>query len=134
MQAEQRRVRDTITCTSSPRTCHASVLVCSHHHRVCKQGPPGTGKPRTIPALVEALARSFGKTRERQRELGQILVCADTNAATDNIAEGVVAAGIDIVRLGQAARVGACDCNACDSVMLHQWAETRRRRQLEYVL
>lgn len=80
--------------------------VCNTVSLLSPQGPPGTGKTRTIHALVEALARTYGATAERQRELGQILVCADTNAATDNIVEGVAAAGIDIVRLGQAAKVG----------------------------
>ncbi|KAK9803820.1 hypothetical protein WJX73_003427 [Symbiochloris irregularis] len=40
-----------------------------------------------------------------ERMLGQILVCSDTNAATDNIVEGLVAAGINVVRIGQPAKV-----------------------------
>lgn len=39
------------------------------------------------------------------RMLGQILVCADTNAATDNIVEGLLAVGINVVRIGQPAKV-----------------------------
>ena len=54
---------------------------------------------------MEALALTYGKNRKRQSSLGQILVCADTNAAADTSVEGIWAAGIDIVRLGQAAKV-----------------------------
>lgn len=38
--------------------------------------------------------------------MGQLLACADTNAATDNIVEGLVRAGLNVVRMGQAAKVG----------------------------
>ena len=34
-----------------------------------------------------------------------ILACADTNAAVDNIVEGLVESGINVVRLGQPAKV-----------------------------
>lgn len=87
------------------------------------QGPPGTGKTRTILALVGAMASVFtAAERPRQggepadfpsllpwnfhcSQLGQILVCADTNAATDNMVEGLLALGIDVVRIGQPAKV-----------------------------
>lgn len=72
---------------------------------MCVQGPPGTGKTRTIHALIEALVHTFSRNRGRFGPLGQILVCADTNAATDNIVEGVWGSGIDIVRIGQPAKV-----------------------------
>ena len=51
------------------------------------------------------MTRTFARGRGGGEALGQILVCADTNAATDNVVEGVWGAGIDIVRLGQAAKV-----------------------------
>ena len=44
--------------------------------------------------------------------MGQLLACADTNAATDNIVEGLVRAGLSVVRLGQAAKV----CSAVDAM------------------
>ena len=37
--------------------------------------------------------------------MGPILACADTNAATDNIVEGLLKRGINVVRLGQPAKV-----------------------------
>ena len=74
-------------------------------HVWLSKGPPGTGKTRTIHALVETLAHTFSKAQARSGALGQILVCADTNAATDNIVEGLLGTGIDIVRLGQVAKV-----------------------------
>lgn len=42
--------------------------------------------------------------------MGPILACADTNAATDNLVEGLVERGIDVVRLGQPAKVRALLC------------------------
>lgn len=39
--------------------------------------------------------------------MGPILACADTNAATDNIVEGLLKRGINVVRLGQPAKVHA---------------------------
>lgn len=39
--------------------------------------------------------------------MGPILACADTNAATDNLVEGLVERGINVTRLGQPAKVGA---------------------------
>lgn len=37
--------------------------------------------------------------------LGAPLACADTNAAVDNIVEGLMERGIQVVRLGQPTRV-----------------------------
>ena len=39
------------------------------------------------------------------RSFGTILACAGTNAAADNLAEGLVAAGVRTVRVEQAAKV-----------------------------
>ena len=64
------------------------------------QGPPGTGKTRTLLAYMEVMV----KTPPRQ-PLTPILACADTNAAVDNIVEGLVERGIRVVRLGQPAKV-----------------------------
>lgn len=70
------------------------------------QGPPGTGKTRTLLALLEVLAR-IAPGPGRANAMGPILACADTNAATDNIVEGLLARGINVTRMGQPAKVGA---------------------------
>ncbi len=77
------------------------------------QGPPGTGKTRTLLALLELLSRINGAPGRAQR-MGPILACADTNAATDNLVEGLLARGIAVTRLGQPAKVRpACSCSSC---------------------
>jgi regulator of nonsense transcripts 1 len=68
------------------------------------QGPPGTGKTRTLLALLEILAR-ISAAPQRFAMMGPILACADTNAATDNIVEGLLEAGINVTRMGQPAKV-----------------------------
>lgn len=71
------------------------------------QGPPGTGKTRTLLALLEILAR-ISAGAGRASLMGPILACADTNAATDNITEGLLERGINVTRMGQPAKVGPC--------------------------
>ncbi len=68
------------------------------------QGPPGTGKTRTLLALLEILAR-ISAAPGRVNLMGPILACADTNAATDNIVEGLLERGINVTRMGQPAKV-----------------------------
>jgi len=58
-------------------------------------GPPGTGKTTT---LVEAV----GETLRRET---QVLVCAQSNAAVDWIAEQLLARGISVLRVGNPMRV-----------------------------
>ena len=69
--------------------------------RVLVQGPPGTGKTRTLLVLLRILCRLSAVSPE----MGPILACADTNAATDNILEGLVAAKVNVVRLGRPSSV-----------------------------
>lgn len=69
------------------------------------QGPPGTGKTRTLLGLVEVLVRTALLQPDRHAAMGPILACADTNAAVDNLAEGLDGLGLRVVRVGQPAKV-----------------------------
>ena len=69
------------------------------------QGPPGTGKTKTLQAFVEvllALAKALGSNDT----IGQILACAETNPATDNVLERLVQSDHSVVRVGHPERVG----------------------------
>jgi len=68
------------------------------------QGPPGTGKTRTLLAMMKVLADA-NRAPHRWKKFGTMLACAGTNAATDNLAEGLLAEGVRVVRLGQPAKV-----------------------------
>jgi ATP-dependent RNA/DNA helicase IGHMBP2 len=58
-------------------------------------GPPGTGKTTTVVELIcQAVARGE-----------QVLACAASNLAVDNLLERLVLAGVNAVRLGHPARV-----------------------------
>ena len=59
-------------------------------------GPPGTGKTTTLVQAIKALARS---------ENGQVLVVAPSNAAVDLISEKLSDEGLNVVRIGNPARV-----------------------------
>ena len=58
-------------------------------------GPPGTGKTT---AVVEVIRLAVLASR-------RVLACAPSNLAVDNIAEKLVAHGVDLLRLGHPARV-----------------------------
>jgi superfamily I DNA and/or RNA helicase len=58
-------------------------------------GPPGTGKTTVLVALVLAAAARGER----------VLAAAPSNLAVDNLVERLVAAGLDVVRLGHPARV-----------------------------
>ena len=60
-------------------------------------GPPGTGKTTTVAELIRQIA-----ARDEQ-----VLACAPSNTAVDNLLERLVAAGLRVVRLGHPARVAA---------------------------
>ncbi|EIE21783.1 P-loop containing nucleoside triphosphate hydrolase protein, partial [Coccomyxa subellipsoidea C-169] len=94
------------------------------------QGPPGTGKTRTLLALLEILARISG-TPQRAAMMGPILACADTNAATDNIVEGLLARGINVTRMGQPAKVRPFLCLLSLVLLLHAVAARRQPARVQ---
>jgi ATP-dependent RNA/DNA helicase IGHMBP2 len=58
-------------------------------------GPPGTGKTTTLVQAIKGL----------QRQEGQVLVVAPSNAAVDLLSERLSEAGLNVVRVGNPARV-----------------------------
>jgi ATP-dependent RNA/DNA helicase IGHMBP2 len=93
-------------------------------------GPPGTGKTRT---LVEVIAQATARGL-------RVLAAAASNTAVDNLAERLVAAGLEPVRLGHPARVStAMEAHTLDALLdrsgvykmtrqWHQEAAVLRRR------
>ena len=71
-----------------------SHVVCAREVAIV-HGPPGTGKTTT---LVEAIAETL-------RRETQVLVCAQSNAAVDWIAEQLLARGLSVLRIGNPMRV-----------------------------
>eukprot|EP01025_Chloroclados_australasicus_P005026 TRINITY_DN11411_c0_g1_i8.p1 TRINITY_DN11411_c0_g1~~TRINITY_DN11411_c0_g1_i8.p1 ORF type:complete len:1025 (-),score=122.83 TRINITY_DN11411_c0_g1_i8:579-3653(-) len=74
------------------------------------QGPPGTGKTSALISLLELVCHANEIIRDSNLPnawctTGKILVCADTNAATDNLVEGLMSRGLSVVRLGNPAKV-----------------------------
>jgi len=76
-------------------------------------GPPGTGKTTT---LVEVLRRTAKRSKP-------VLVCAPSNAAVDVLTERCATAGLDVVRIGNLARVDP-------DVMRHTLSERVKRTGL----
>lgn len=76
------------------------------------QGPPGTGKTRTLLGLVEVLIKTALLKPERWAEMGPVLACADTNAAVDNLTEGLDGLGLRVVRIGAPAKARATSARA----------------------
>ncbi|KAJ7783332.1 P-loop containing nucleoside triphosphate hydrolase protein [Mycena metata] len=61
------------------------------------QGPPGTGKTKTIVEAIKLLKLHFQVPHP-------LLVCAYTNVAINNLVEGLVAAGVNPLRVGSGRR------------------------------
>ena len=68
------------------------------------QGPPGAGKSTASVALLKLAAMSSESP---------LLACADSNAACDNLLEGMLSQGVNAVRIGRPGRAAA-----------HLWAST----------
>lgn len=54
---------------------------------------------------LQVLVKTAQKDSRRWAAMGPILACGDTNAAVDNLVEGLVNKGLRVVRLGQPAKV-----------------------------
>ena len=68
------------------------------------QGPPGTGKTKVALAVLVAwvqAGRSGGSELVGRAAGGQVLASSDSNIAVDNLLEGLVRAGVHVVRLGR---------------------------------
>jgi ATP-dependent RNA/DNA helicase IGHMBP2 len=70
--------------------------ILSAHELAIVHGPPGTGKTTTLIRAIKALA---------DRDKKQILVVAPSNAAVDLLTEKLTDIGLDVLRVGNPARV-----------------------------
>ena len=82
-------------------------------------GPPGTGKTRT---LVEVIRRHVAAGR-------RVLAAAASNQAVDNLGERLIAAGVDVLRIGHPARVSPALEPCLLSARLAEAEETRLARE-----
>jgi hypothetical protein len=72
------------------------------HLRWCAAG---TGKTRTLLAMMAVLVATAKGSVARRHAMGPLLATAGTNAAVDNLLEGLEARGIKAVRVGNPAKV-----------------------------
>jgi regulator of nonsense transcripts 1 len=97
-------------------------------------GPPGAGKTRTLLSLIELLcslgraesssSSSYGSDSGSNKQR-PILATANTNAAVDNIVEGLLERGIRVVRIGQPTKLRADLQQACIENLIEQSPEGR---------
>jgi ATP-dependent RNA/DNA helicase IGHMBP2 len=73
----------------------AVVAITENKQITIVHGPPGTGKTTTLVEAIVQLVKAEGK----------ILVSAPSNTAVDNIAKGLIDAGLKILRVGNTSKV-----------------------------
>jgi ATP-dependent RNA/DNA helicase IGHMBP2 len=74
----------------------AVAKILSANELAIVHGPPGTGKTTTLVQAIRLLVKN---------ESGPVLVTAPSNAAVDLLSEKLAAAGLNVVRVGNPARV-----------------------------
>lgn len=84
------------------------------------QGPPGTGKTVTSATLVYHLAK---------QGQGQVLVCAPSNVAVDQLTEKIHATGLKVVRLAARSREGVA--SSVDHLSLHNMVLSVNKPELK---
>lgn len=77
------------------------------------QGPPGTGKTVTSATIVYHL------TRQNQ---GQVIVCAPSNVAVDQLAERIEVTGLKVVRVSAKSRENLTERSPVEHLTLHYQA------------
>jgi ATP-dependent RNA/DNA helicase IGHMBP2 len=82
-------------------------------------GPPGTGKTRT---LVEVIGQMVARGQ-------RVLATAASNTAVDNLAERLIAAGVDTIRLGHPARISPAVEDRTLDVLLRRHPDTALARR-----
>ena len=71
------------------------------------QGPPGTGKTSTLLHFLRLATLVLPKGDGRQ-----ILACAASNVAVDGLVAGLLKHGVNVVRMGQPAKVPILKVNS----------------------
>lgn len=101
--------------------CHDGT--CTDASCCALQGPPGTGKTNTIVALVSALLGSGAVGGQAGQQAGapgrgpKVLVCAQSNAAVDELALRLSRGILD--RGSGQPRCPCPHCCACSSCTMH---------------
>jgi len=68
-------------------------------------GPPGTGKTRTVIGFASVICSMKERSMETRQNIGRVLAIAETNAAADNLLEGIGLLGLRVTRVGQTSRI-----------------------------
>lgn len=98
----------------------AVAAVLANEEMTILHGPPGTGKTTT---LVECI-------RQKIKEGEQLLVSAPSNTAVDHLAGALLAAGVKILRLGNAGKANAAIYAHTPEGKLGQSRESKEIKQL----
>ena len=116
-------VNSTFYCNflnESQKSCVFDVLRAKHVFLI--HGPPGTGKTTTVACAIAELVKQGKK----------ILATAETNVAVDNLVEKLLELQVDVVRIGNPARVmphlveATCDAKV---EMDERWKEVLKIRE-----